>query len=226
MSKGNFLRHKPQLLIHYNTIFLFIQQRRIVLENFKLIPGNFISDIASVTEGYCFYPTGAVCSVSAEHLEPLAVKAVNILKKPLFFFMEIPCTEEEEKCLGEGLHKNVYYLDNCTKEVCLAIIERYRHLLFTDGYVEFGFGSADDEEIYFRKYQNVSIITEKTNDFRKAFTELGIKNMKNITFAGDVICPENPGYRQAVEAEGEDIYTMLANLKEVGMYFSHTADDE
>ena len=197
------------------------------MHSFRLIAGIEIPDISAASEGFIAADSGLVCSVSAENLEPLAIFAVKTFKKPLFFFLELPCTEDEERVLGGGMHKNVYYLDNCTEAVCLAIIKRYRELIFADGLCEYGFGTADGEEIYFRRYQNVSILANDKAPFVGKLTKMGIKNKDaaDVNFLGDIISPQNPGTLTAVEVDGEDIYTMLANLKQAGMYFSHTADD-
>ena len=95
---------------------------------------------AFVKEGQCYDSI-----ISAELIEPLLVGGVKLLPEPHFFFIELPCTEDEEKELrhskSDPLHCKVYYLDGCTEPVSQAIIKRWGGLLINDGLTRFGFGS-------------------------------------------------------------------------------------
>lgn len=198
------------------------------MENFILKEGIYIPDAKGAESCFCIADSeNIMASVSCEKLCELTKKAVKKLKGPLFFFAEVPCVEAEEKALGGGLHRNVYYLDNCTAEVCLAIIKRYGDLLFADGLLEFGFGSLDDNsEIYLRKYQVVNIYSPQIKSFEEIFTGLGIKKTSEALTLWDIISQENPGECVLVEANGETIYDMIENLYDAGLYKSHVADDQ
>lgn len=197
------------------------------MEKFILKDGVSVNDVSGVESCYSqINGETLVCSVSAEKLRGLAESAVKALRKPLFFFAEVPCTEDEENALGGGLHKNVYYLDNCTEEVCLAIVKRYGNLLFSDGLLEFGFGShADNSEIYFRKYQTVQIYSPDTKPFEALLEKNGIKRVSEVRTLWDVLSEENFGECVCVEADGETIYDMIEILSGAGLYKSHTAED-
>lgn len=198
------------------------------MENFILKEGIYIPDAKGAESCFCVADEeNIVASVSCEKLCGLTTEAVKALKGDLFFFAEVPCTEAEEKELGGGLHRNVYYLDNCTMEVCLAIIKRYGDLLFADGLLEFGFGSLkDNSEIYLRKYQVVNIYSPEIKTFEGIFEGLGIKKADEVFTLWDLICEKNPGECVLVEANGETIYDMIDNLSEAGLYKSHVADDQ
>lgn len=197
------------------------------MENFILKEGISIADTSGCESCYSVIDSeNLVSSVSAERLKELTVKAVSLLKAPVFFFAELPCTEAEEKELGGGLHMNVYYLDNCTAEVAQAIIKRYSDILFSDGLLQFGFGSqADSSEIYLRKYQVVSIYSPDVSCFEDVFDNLDIPKTSECKTLWDVIDKENCGECVMVEANGETVYDMIENLSDVGLYRSHVAED-
>lgn len=198
------------------------------MKNFILKQGIFVSDVADCTSGYvCFDSENITASVSAEKLKALTVGGVKLLAEPVFFFAEVPCDEDEEKKLGGGLHRNVYYLDNCTAEVAQAIIKRYSDLLFSDGVLQFGFGShVDSSEIFLRKYQVASIYSPDISPFKKLFSELSIPEADKLITLGSVIGENNHGECVIVEANGETIFDMIENLAEAGLYKSHVSDDE
>ena len=124
---------------------------------FFLAQGIEVEQLLDIHECYETNKTNIIANISFERLSRIVTDLCRQLKEPLFFFLEVPCTEEEEKSLRKNqedlFHKNIYYLDNCNIKVILAIIKRYGDLLFNDGLVQFGFASHEDEdEIYVMKY--------------------------------------------------------------------------
>lgn len=167
-----------------------------------------------------------IASVSFEKLKRLFSLALDAMKSPIFFFVEVPCTEQEESKLGGGLHKNIYYLDNCTKDVCHAIIKRYGDLLFADGLVEFGFGShKDNSEIYARKYQVINAYSPDISAFERVFEKSGIEENDSLVTLWDLISEDNPGECCMVEVNSENIYDMIENLTDAGLYLGATVED-
>lgn len=196
------------------------------MENFILKDGIFINDAKGCFSCYSVSQDSITASISCEHLKSLTENVVKKLRAPVFFFAEIPCNEQEEKALGGGLHKSIYYLDNCTTEVALAIIKRYQNLLFSDGLLQFGFGShVDNSEIFHQKYQVVSIYSPDITGFEKVFCELNIKKTPEVFSLWDKISPDNPGECVAVESEGETIFDMINNLSDVGLYKESVVED-
>lgn len=197
------------------------------MKKFILKDGIDIADISGCESCFCVSGENITASVSCELLKSLTEKAVKKLTAPIFFFAEVPCTEEEEKSLGGGLHRGIYYLDNCTTDVGLAIIKRYGDILFSDGLLQFGFGShADSSEIFHQKYQVVSVYSPEISGFEKIFEELEVKRVPEVFSLWDKISPENPGECVVVEANGETFYDMITNLTDVGLYKASVVDDQ
>ncbi|NLZ46103.1 MAG: hypothetical protein GX896_05370 [Clostridiales bacterium] len=180
------------------------------MNTFNLIQGIIVSDIKDCHSCYEKQDNeNLLCSLSAELLEPLAVSVVKHLKPAVFFFIEVPSSENDTQ-------KNIYYLDNCTTDVALAIIKRYGGILFNDGLIEFGFGShVDNSEIYFRNNQIVQIYSPDISILENL---LDVPLEKNIKTLWDIFSDENYGEAIPVELNGENVYDILDNLTEVGLY--------
>ena len=155
--------------------------------------------------------------------------AVKLLPEPHFFFLEIPCTEQEAAQLRKSdkdpSHYNVYYLDGCTEPVTQAIIKRYGELLINDGLTRFGFGSnSTGEEIYVLDYQQINVYSEDGR-FDKVYKELGVPEAERVVTPWENFTPDNVGISMAVEIEGEQCSDIPLNLKKEGMYLAETREN-
>ena len=199
--------------------------------SFELIQGVNLGGecLNGIVSAYTVYDDGTVDSVlSAELIRPLLERGVKLLPEPHFFFIELPCTADEEKKLrhseDDPAHCNVYYLDGCTEPVSQAIIDRYGELLINDGLARFGFGSnSTDEEIYVLDYQQVRVYADDGR-FISLFEELGVPRTDSLKTFWDNFSPENVGISAAVEIEGECCADIPAALRSEGMYFAETRE--
>ncbi|MGN1134566.1 MAG: hypothetical protein ACI4RN_08985 [Oscillospiraceae bacterium] len=197
--------------------------------SFKTVEGIEAVTADKIHSSYEVNENEIYSTVSAEIILPLVNKAVKALDEPLFFFIEIPCSEEEEEKFrssdSDPLHYSCYYLDNCTTDVALAIVKRYGDLLLNDGFVRYGFGSLKTyEEIYCQNYQVISVYGE-TEKFTRCFEQLDIPKEDKIIALWDTFSEENPGIKSTVEVNGETIYDIVENLKPLGLYFAKTVED-
>ena len=197
--------------------------------SFQLIEGVVLSEAAleGVKSAYSVSGDNMIDSVlSAELIRPLLERGAKLLPEPHFFFLELPCTEDEEKSLrkskSDPTHYKVYYLDNCTEPVTQALLKRYGDLLINDGLTRFGFGSNQtSEEIYVLDYQQVQIYADDGR-FVPLFEELGAERVKTVITPWDNFTPDNAGVSLAVETEGETTDMIPVNLAEEGMYLAET----
>ena len=140
----------------------------------------------------------------------LALSVVKELYEPMFFFLELPCRNDEDAF-------DLYYLE-CTKPVAEAIIKRYGDLLINDGISRFGFGShKTGDEIYFHLFQRVFLFTESTEKYEKILKALEISDDPANTVA-DNFDPDMDEV-MPVELDGETVYDAVENLKSAGLYF-------
>ena len=198
--------------------------------SFELVQGVSADNLEGIHSAYQSDENGISAILSGELISPVVVGVVEHMKEPVFFFMEIPCSQDEEKKLrkskSDPFHYNVYYLDGCTISVAKAIIKRYGSLLVNDGLCSFGFGSHENgEEIYCMKYQEVRVFG-KAKTYEDVFKRLNIPEKENYKSMWDNFSDETPGSSSAVEINGESVYDIIENLKAEGMYLAETRAEE
>lgn len=182
-------------------------------KKFVLCQGVSIKDCDKMKSCWRQEENGVNGLLSADLILKVAEGFIGFVDEPVFFFLELPKKENE----GEGM--DVYYLDNCTKEVALAILKRYGELLTNDGLSRFGFGSnKTEEEIYFTDYQEFMIYSQKTNKVLELMNSLDIEKTEMKISMWDTFSNENPGICSAVELNGETVFDIPDNLKSAGMY--------
>ena len=196
--------------------------------DFKLSAGVCAENLTGIHSAYKKTENGFSAILSHELFSEILPDLVECLEEKVFFFLEIPCTEEEEKSLRKNktdpFHLNVYYLDNCTKEVAKAIIKRYGELLCADGLAKYGFGShKNGEEIYCVSYQEMFVYGGEA--FGKVFEKSGIPCEENYKTLWDNFTEETPGECSGVELNGETVYDIPENLKSEGMYKGEVRED-
>lgn len=149
--------------------------------------------------------------LSAQQIIPVAEAFIEYVTEPVFFFVELAAQVQEEF--------ETYYLDNCTKEVAMAVLKSYGELLANDGLSRFGFGSnSTDEELYFEDYQGFSAFVKDPEGFAKRLEKLGVQRRKSVKTLWDVLSDDNVGCLSAVELDGETVFDIPVLLKEAGMY--------
>ena len=196
---------------------------------FKLVQGVSAENFESVHSAFSVNGDNITAQVSAEHYEALISDLIKRLSEPVFFFVEFPCTADDEKKLRKSeddpMHYNLYYLDNCTLPVAGAIMKRYGQVLINDGLCRFGFGShKDNEEIYCVKYQ-IIYVYGKADKYRKCFEKHGIPNEENFVTLWDTFTNDSPGISSAVEVNGETVNDIIENLKAEGLYFADVVEE-
>ena len=196
-------------------------------ENFKVIEGLNIANISRVTSSFTKVSDSEIhCIVSAEMINSILKRTVKLVKKP-YFFIEVPCTDAQEAELKEesGSHMQLYNLE-VTQEVANAILKRYGDLLINDGVTNFGFGSLETEtEIYAMPFQTIMLYNKNdTSGFEKILKQDNITELKPNEFItiDSLLSKNNPADRVMVELNGETVFDVIENLKEVGLTLCDT----
>jgi hypothetical protein len=201
--------------------------------DFNLPLGIDISDISGLSDGFVITPDNPAALtvlLSSEKLLHFLLDFTKELPEPIFFFIELPCTLDEEKSLKSdnpnenSAHYKLYYLDNCTKPVISAIIKEYGSLLVNDGVCRFGFGGNESgDEIYVQTYKVMSLYCTSPNLRNKALSLLenfGAENKNTLLTPWDIISPDNPGTCVCIEDDGITVFDLPDLLADAGMYFS------
>lgn len=197
---------------------------------FNLVQGVSAENLEGIHSAYYADENGVSAVLSAELIKSAVNYAVKQLEERVFFFLELPCTDDEEKNLRKSktdpFHYNLYYLDGCTIPVAEAIMKRYGELLVNDGLCRFGFGSHETgEEIYCLNYQNISVYGNRRK-FEPFFAKLKIPFEKNYKTLWDNFSNETPGGCTLVEINGETVYDIPEALKSEGMYLADTFEEK
>lgn len=202
-------------------------------ENFKIIEGLNISYISGVKSSYVKINNSEInCVLSAEKIKSIVKKAVKLIKKP-YFFLEIPCTDAQEAELSKkgdnATHMQLFNLE-VTHNVADAILDRYGDLLINDGVTNFGFCSLETEtEIYVMPFQNIMLYNENdTSAFENLLRKNNIPEAKPEQYitVDSLLSKDNPADRVLVEFNGETVFDMVENLKEVGLTLYDTIRED
>ena len=126
-----------------------------------------------LSEGYEYKESCFTANVNADKMEMLLAHFIAIHNEPIFFILELPSNQKDETEIRPGvvntLHKDVYYIDGCTQEEALAILNRTANLMINDGLCSFGFGCHQSkDEIMVGKYMWFLFI-QKTKILLMAF---------------------------------------------------------
>ena len=178
---------------------------------FLICQGVNAPDADKLSSGYKTEGSSINGIISADLMGKLAEGFIDLVDDPVFFLLELARED------SDGY--DIYYLDNCTKEVAHAIMERYGELLIQDGLSRFGFGSnSSEEELYFMDYQEFMIYTHKTKAAEKLLGALGIQKTAKPGSMWEHFSEDAPGSLSSVEVEGETVYDIPDALEEAGMY--------
>lgn len=196
-------------------------------EGFRFAAGVEPGDPARVTEGYYRDGETFVGSVSYEKLLIVLVSFIVALDgMPLGFFLEVPCTADEEgrlrKAEGDPLHRKVYLTGRLTGEEAFALLFRNRDSLLNTGLVTFGFFSPEARaEISLDQYKVVTLTGLGEEGAAHVFGMAGIPDASPVT-VWDTVTPETPARNFAISCGGATLDSILKDLEEdFGLALDH-----
>src|SRR5574344_563032 len=117
----------------------------------NLVKGHKVIKPELLEEGYMLASdVSLIANVDADKIINVLQHFIEMHDEPMFFILEFPVSRDREnELLTEGLresHKDVYYIDGCSKNDCLVLLERYGELLINDGISSFGFGGHESQD--------------------------------------------------------------------------------
>lgn len=173
-----------------------------------------------VTEGYFYEEPGTVvASVSFDKLfDVLCLLLIALEDNPVAFFLELPCTLDEEEKLrngdGDPFHYGVYYSDLLHPHGAAALLMRYGEVLLNTGLVTFGFFSNKLQcQITVDSYKVLTLTGMDLGLVERVFAMAKVRKERPVT-AWDTISPQTPGTTTGVPVDGKTVYDMLVPLKE------------
>ena len=197
----------------------------------KLSKGYKITSSEELFEGFEFSDNNTItANVGSDKIIDVVQHFICMQEEPLFFILELPvsCDREDpdENGILKSMHKDIFFIDDCSKEECLGLTIRYGELLVSDGMSKFGFAShKSQDEIMVEAYNIINIYSENINIYGDFFKPHEIEKVENMKTAYDTFSAETPGSKERVDVDGISVYDLPDLLKDWGIYLAETSEE-
>jgi len=194
----------------------------------NLVKGHQVSLVENLFESFTkLTEHHLMANVHAEKILEVFQHFIVIHDEPLFFILELPVSIDREKVIAKNIikesHKDVYYIDGCSREECLALLIRYGDLLVNDGLSKFGFGGhKSHDEIMLDSYNVVTIYSKELSKFNDFFEPHNIQFVEELVTAWKTFSKTSPGISEIYESNGKTVYDLPTELAEWGIYLAET----
>ena len=194
----------------------------------NLVKGHQVSLVENLFESFTkLTEHHLMANVHAEKILEIFQHFIVIHDEPLFFILELPVSIDREKVIAKNIikesHKDVYYIDGCSREECLALLIRYGDLLVNDGLSKFGFGGhKSHDEIMLDSYNVVTIYSKELSKFNDFFEPHNIQFVEELVTASETFSETSPGISEIYESNGKTVYDLPEELAEWGIYLAET----
>ena len=194
----------------------------------NLVKGHQVSLVENLFESFTkLTEHHLMANVHAEKILEVFQHFIVIHDEPLFFILELPVSIDREKVVAKNIikesHKDVYYIDGCSREECLALLIRYGDLLVNDGLSKFGFGGhKSHDEIMLDSYNVVTIYSKELSKFNDFFEPHNIQFVEELVTAWKTFSKTSPGISELYESNGKTVYDLPEELAEWGIYLAET----
>jgi len=199
------------------------------MNRFSLVRGVTVPDLTGIHECYeinqrenSFIFT---VNISAGNIKRFIKFFCSKLIEPCFLILEVPTNEVNERQLRfektAPFHCDVYYCDGLSKQILLALIEKYGELLINDGMVCFGMAShTSHDELYIGRYKVARIFTTDEQHYKSLLNKMNFPLEENIKTVWDNFTRETPGSTSSISVNRKNIYDVIGELKEYGLYLA------
>ena len=194
----------------------------------NLVKGHRVNLVENLFESFTkLTEHHLMANVHAEKILEVFQHFIVIHDEPLFFILELPVSIDREKVIANNIikesHKDVYYIDGCSREECLALLIRYGDLLVNDGLSKFGFGGhKSHDEIMLDSYNVVTIYSKELSKFNDFFEPHNIQFVEELVTAWKTFSKTSPGISEIYESNGKTVYDLPEELAEWGIYLAET----
>ena len=194
----------------------------------NLVKGHQVSLVENLFESFTkLTEHHLMANVHAEKILEVFQHFIVIHDEPLFFILELPVSIDREKVIAKNIikesHKDVYYIDGCSREECLVLLIRYGDLLINDGLSKFGFGGhKSHDEIMLDSYNVVTIYSKELSKFNDFFEPHNIQFVEELVTAWKTFSKTSPGISEIYESNGKTVYDLPEELAEWGIYLAET----
>ena len=194
----------------------------------NLVKGHRVTLVENLFESFTkLTEHHLMANVHSEKILEVFQHFIAIHDEPLFFILELPVSIDREKVIAKNIikesHKDVYYIDGCSREECLVLLIRYGDLLVNDGLSKFGFGGhKSHDEIMLDSYNVVTIYSKELSKFNDFFEPHNIQFVEELVTAWKTFSKTSPGISEIYESNGKTVYDLPEELAEWGIYLAET----
>ena len=194
----------------------------------NLVKGHRVTLVENLFESFTkLTEHHLMANVHSEKILEVFQHFIAIHDEPFFFILELPVSIDREKVIAKNIikesHKDVYYIDGCSREECLALLIRYGDLLVNDGLSKFGFGGhKSHDEIMLDSYNVVTIYSKELSKFNDFFEPHNIQFVEELVTAWKTFSKTSPGISEIYECNGKTVYDLPEELAEWGIYLAET----
>ena len=198
----------------------------------NLVKGHRVTLVENLFESFTkLTEHHLMANVHSEKILEVFQHFIAIHDEPLFFILELPVSVDREKVIAKNIikesHKDVYYIDGCSREECLALLIRYGDLLVNDGLSKFGFGGhKSHDEIMLDSYNVVTIYSKELSKFNDFFEPHNIQFVEELVTAWKTFSKTSPGISEIYESNGKTVYDLPEELAEWGIYLAETRTEQ
>lgn len=194
----------------------------------NLVKGHRVTLVENLFESFTkLTEHHLMANVHSEKILEVFQHFIAIHDEPLFFILELPVSIDREKVIAKNIikesHKDVYYIDGCSREECLKLLIRYGDLLVNDGLSKFGFGGhKSHDEIMLDSYNVVTIYSKELSKFNDFFEPHNIQFVEELVTAWKTFSKTSPGISEIYECNGKTVYDLPEELAEWRIYLAET----
>lgn len=191
----------------------------------NLRKGSCVQNQDQLSEGYQLDGLQVIANIGADKIVDLLHRFIYMYDEPMFFILELHTNQQNETESPQGqiqsFHNDVYYIDGCSKEDALMILDRVGELLINDGLCSFGFGCHyTKDEVMIEKYNVVRINSSDVQKFSTFFEQLQVPQVEHLITAWNTFTQDQPGESFSVKMNGKDAYDIPEILSDMGIYFA------
>lgn len=193
----------------------------------NLRKGSCVHNQDQLSEGYQLDGLQVIANISADKILDLLHRFIDMYNEPMFFILELHTNLQNETISPQGqiliFHNDEYYVDGCSKEDALMILDRVGELLINDGLCSFGFGCHySKDEVMIEKYNVVRIRSSDVQKFSTFFEQLQVPQVEQLITAWNTFTQDQPGSSFSVKTNGKDAFDIPEILSDMGIYFAES----
>lgn len=168
-------------------------------------------------------------NINGDKIEKLMREYISMQKEKVFFILELPANEADEKKLRQNssdpMHKDVYYMDFLTAKEANELLDCYGDLLINDGLSCCGFGCHDDKsEIMKNKYNEITVWTTEPQKYHKLMRKYAPETQSCKT-AWETFSDTTAGECISIELDGISVYDLPERLRSMGLYLAEQREE-